>query len=125
VHKAAIEEAFHDGRFSPLRENELNKIVFEVSILDLPKEIEGLPDKKIDKIKKGDGLILECGIRKGLFLPQVWEQLPDKKEFLEALCWKAGLTPDYILDKDIKLYKFSVKAYKESKPKGTVIKIKF
>ncbi len=122
VQRVALQAALHDDRFSPLTEDELDKVVFEVSILSLPEILDGI--KQEEKIKNGkDGLILEHGLRKGLFLPQVWEQIPDKKEFLEALCWKAGLTPDYIIDKNTKLYKFNAKAFKESKPKGKIIEI--
>jgi AmmeMemoRadiSam system protein A len=124
VQRAAVEAAFHDGRFLPLKKEELANIVFEVSLLSLSEEIKETPEKIMGKIKEGDGLIIECGMRKGLFLPQVWEQIPDKKQFLEQLCWKAGLTPDYILDKSTKLYKFNVKAFKETKPKGKVIEVK-
>ncbi len=125
VQRAAIQAAFNDGRFSPLTEDELDKVVFEVSILSLPKILNGIKqEEKIQKIENGkDGLILEHGLRKGLFLPQVWEDIPDKKNFLGALCWKAGLTPDYIFDKNTKLYKFNVKAFKEVEPKGKVLEI--
>lgn len=123
VQRAVIEASFHDSRFLPLEKEELDKIIFEISVLSVPEEIEEIPEKRIEKIRKGDGLILECGIRKGLFLPQVWEQLPYKKQFLEQLCWKAGLTPDYIIDKNTKLYKFNVKVFKETKPKGKIIEV--
>lgn len=125
VQKAAVEAAFHDGRFPPLEKDELDKIVFEVSVLSLPEEIKCPPEKRVENIKKNDGLILECGLRNGLFLPQVWEQIPDKKDFLNNLCWKAGLTPDMWMDENTKLFKFSVQAFKETKPKGKVIEMKF
>lgn len=127
VQKASIEAAFNDPRFPPLTEDELDKIVFEVSVLDLPKIIHGKNlEERISKIEKyKDGLILEHGLRKGLFLPQVWDDIPDKKDFLEALCWKAMLTPDYIHDKNTRLYKFRVKAFKEEKPHGRIVEINF
>ena len=125
VQRAAVEAAFNDNRFSPLTESELNDVVFEVSVLTLPERIYGLNiEEKINKIEKyKDGLILENGLRRGLFLPQVWEDIQDKKRFLEALCWKAALTPDYIQDKNTNLYKFQVKAFKEVKPRGEIVEI--
>jgi len=30
-------------------------------------------------------------MHRSTFLPQVWEQLPDKKQFLEHLCLKGGM----------------------------------
>lgn len=125
VQRAVVEAAFHDSRFPPVSKEELDNLVFEVSVLDTPQFLNGLsPEEKFRKIEKGkDGLILEHGWRKGLFLPQVWDDIHDKKEFLEALCWKAGLTPDYAFDKDTKLYKFQVRAFKEVEPKGRIIEI--
>ena len=38
-----------------------------------------------------DGLIIECGGRTAVFLPQVWEVLPAPEFFLEQLKMKAGL----------------------------------
>ena len=127
VQRAVVEAAFNDNRFSPLTEAELNKVVFEVSVLTLPEKIDGLSiEEKVNKIEKyKDGVIMENGLRKGLFLPQVWDDIQDKKRFLEALCWKASLTPDYIHDKNTKLYKFQVKAFKELKPRGEIVKIGF
>lgn len=127
VQRAAIQSAFYDGRFPPVRKEELDNLVFEVSVLSLPEILKGInPEEKLKKIENGkDGLILEHDLRKGLFLPQVWEDIPDKKEFLEALCWKARLTPDYAFDKNTKIYKFGVRAFKETKPKGRVIEIAF
>ncbi len=127
VQKVAIEATFHDSRFPPLTEEELDNVVFEVSVLSLPEMLNGTKlEEKIEKIKNGeDGVILEYGTRKSLFLPQVWQEIPHKHEFLEALCWKCGLTPDIIYDKNTNLYKFNVKAFKEVEPKGRIIEIDF
>jgi AMMECR1 domain-containing protein len=42
-----------------------------------------------------DGLVLEEGLRRGTFLPSVWESLPEARDFLNHLKLKAGLPPDY------------------------------
>src|ERR1700733_4521257 len=39
----------------------------------------------------GDGLIIEDLGRRALFLPSVWEELADQRQFLMALKLKAGL----------------------------------
>jgi hypothetical protein len=124
VQRAAMEAAFSDPRFPPLKKEELNKVILEVSVLTFPKIINGKPDGYLDKIEDGkDGLILEHGTRKGILLPQVWESIPDKKEFLETLCWKSGLTGDYWLDEKTKLYKFYVKIFREKEPRGEIEEI--
>ena len=38
-----------------------------------------------------EGLVLQDGQRRGVFLPSVWETLPDARTFLNHLKRKAGL----------------------------------
>jgi AMMECR1 domain-containing protein len=40
-----------------------------------------------------DGLIIEDGAHRAVFLPAVWEQLPVPQDFLDHLRHKAGLAP--------------------------------
>ena len=42
-----------------------------------------------------DGLIIEDGSHRALFLPSMWRQLPDRRRFLGELKQKAGLDPDH------------------------------
>ncbi len=123
--KAAISSAFQDYRFEPLRKDELEKVIFEVSVLSKAKLIKVKnPKEYFEKIEIGkDGLILKHGIFSGLFLPQVWEKIPDIENFLRNLCWKAGLQSDCWLDKKTKIYKFRVQAFAEIKPRGKIIEI--
>lgn len=90
VQEAAISAAFHDPRFSPVREEELPLIQIEISVLTVPKPIEP------DKIKVGvHGLIVGKGHRSGLLLPQVaMEYSWNARTFLEQTCMKAGLSED-------------------------------
>ncbi|HSO67594.1 MAG TPA: AMMECR1 domain-containing protein [Desulfatirhabdiaceae bacterium] len=37
--------------------------------------------------------MLSKGCNRATFLPQVWDQLPEKADFLNHLCRKAGLSP--------------------------------
>lgn len=89
----AIHAAFHDYRFAGLRESELDKIKIEVSVLSIPEKL-GIGLDVFDKIDNKMGIILEKAGSSSTFLPQVWEQIPDKKEFLEELSMKAGLNKD-------------------------------
>ena len=104
-----------DPRFPPLRKNELDEIVVEVSVLTEPKLIEvKKKEKYLERIEPHkDGLIIKKDMRSGLFLPQVWEQIPDKIEFLSNLCLKAGLSPDEWMSDGISIYKFQVEFVKE------------
>jgi uncharacterized protein (TIGR00296 family) len=120
---SAINAATRDPRFYPLSSSELDKVVFEVSVLTPPEEVEvGNPKEYLAKIKVGeDGLIVEKGGYKGLLLPQVpveWEWC--EEEFLCQCCVKAGLPPDSWLMKGTKIYKFQAIVFEEETPQGEV-----
>lgn len=105
--------AARDPRFPPLGEKELDLVTVEVSVLTKPEKIEFKGEELLEKIEPGkDGLILKSGLHSGLFLPQVWEQIPDKTKFLENLCYKAYL-PNGAW-KDAEIYRFRVQAFKQS-----------
>jgi AmmeMemoRadiSam system protein A len=89
----AINAAFRDPRFRPLSLQEWEKTKIEVSVLTEPKALPYTDGEDLlKKLRPGvDGVILKKGYNQATFLPQVWEQLPDKKEFLTHLCLKAGL----------------------------------
>lgn len=125
--RAALSAAFGDPRFPPLESPELEKIVIESSVLSKPEKINAKTREKIlGEIKqKIDGLILEKGGSSGLFLPQVWDELPSKEEFLENLCYKAGLSdPEAWHRAGTELYRFRVQAFEEKAPDGAVIERK-
>jgi AmmeMemoRadiSam system protein A len=91
----AYNAAYNDPRFPPLTRQELEEIDIEISILSVPKKLEykGVDDL-LGKLHPGkDGIIIKKGGYSATFLPQVWEQLPEKRDFLEHLCMKAGLSP--------------------------------
>jgi uncharacterized protein (TIGR00296 family) len=120
---SAINAATQDPRFYPLSVSELNKVVFEVSVLTPPEAIEvKKPEEYLAKIKVGeDGLIVEKDPFKGLLLPQVpveWEWC--EEEFLCQCCIKAGLPPDSWLTKGAKIYKFTAIIFEEETPQGEV-----
>ncbi len=120
---SAIAAATQDPRFYPLTLNEIDSVVFEVSVLTPPEKIEvQKPDEYVAKVNVGeDGLIVEKGIFKGLLLPQVpveWEW--NAEEFLCQCCIKAGLTPDSWLTKGTKIYKFQAIIFEEETPNGEV-----
>ena len=120
---SAVSAATRDPRFYPLSLAELGNVVFEVSVLTPPEEVEvDNPKEYLAKIKVGeDGLIVEKGFYKGLLLPQVpveWEWC--EEEFLCQCCVKAGLPPDSWLTKDAKIYKFQAIIFEEETPQGKV-----
>jgi uncharacterized protein (TIGR00296 family) len=126
VQRASYASAFEDFRFLPLREDELSKIVFKVSILTEPELIKvKSPEEYKQKIELGkDGLILVYGNNQGVFLPEVpIEAGWNINEYLENLCFKAGLTPDVIYEKDAKIFKFQTQVFAEKEPEGEIIEL--
>lgn len=93
----AYKAAFSDPRFPGLTENELDGLVLSVSVLTPPQPMtihsEG---DLLSQLRPGiDGLIIEDKGHRALFLPSVWEQLPDPSRFLAHLKAKAGLPPTH------------------------------
>jgi uncharacterized protein (TIGR00296 family) len=122
---SAINAAVHDPRFLPLTINEINNVVFEVSVLTPPKIIEINDPKEVTKkITIGqDGLIVERGPYKGLLLPQVpieWGW--NLEEFVSQCCIKAGLPSDSWKSKQTKIYTFQAIIFEEKTPRGDIIK---
>jgi AMMECR1 domain-containing protein len=58
--------------------------------------------------------VLQIGGRGATYLPQVWEQLPDRTEFLNHLAEKAGCEPDAWRQPGATVYIYHVESFKES-----------
>jgi len=105
----AISAALHDPRFPSIKKDELNTIIFEISILSRPKILTvSSPEDYISKIKIGkNGLIIKY-----------W----GAKEFLCQTCQKAGLPKEMWKRPTVEIYTFEAEIIKEEKPLGKVIK---
>ena len=125
VAEAAIAAATEDPRFPPLDRQELNNIIFEVSVLTVPQQISVSPADYGKEIQIGrDGLILHWRFGSGLLLPQVPVELKwNVEEYLANICYKAGAPPDVWLDPSSKLCKFQAVVFKEVEPKGEVVQL--
>lgn len=123
VIESAISSATQDPRFPPVSSEELNQIIFEISVLTPPQLIKvEKPQDYPSETKIGrDGLIVEKGYYRGLLLPQVpveWGW--GTEEFLCNCCLKAGLSPDCWLTKGTNIYKFQAIIFEEVSPRGEV-----
>lgn len=110
----AMAAALHDPRFSPLTASELDITAIEISLLSasLPMEVRSEADA-LAQLRAGiDGVIFEYGRFRSTFLPQVWEQLPQPKQFMAHLKRKAGLSADFWAD-GVKLSRYSVTKWSE------------
>ena len=115
VAENAFAAAFRDPRFPPLSQEELARTRVEVSLLTpaKPFPVSGEEDA-LARLQPGiDGLILSFGRRRATFLPQVWESLPDPRQFMRELKLKAGLAADF-WDPAVTLARYGVRKWKEN-----------
>jgi AmmeMemoRadiSam system protein A len=117
VRTNAIAAAFRDPRFGPLEASELPKTSLEVSLLSVDERIEVASEEElINRLRPGlDGLTLEYGRHRATLLPQVWQQLPDARDFLAALKIKAGLAEDF-WSANLIVSRYAVVTWKEHEP---------
>ena len=123
----AIAAATEDPRFPSVKTNELNDIVFEVTVLTPPIEIDVYdPMEYLEKIKVGrDGLIIRHSFSSGLLLPQVPVEYGwNTEEFLQHTCEKAGLARDTWKNESVKIEKFEGIIFKEETPNGVIVREK-
>ncbi|KAA5606418.1 AmmeMemoRadiSam system protein B [Roseospira marina] len=104
---------FRDSRFPPVDHDELAGLRLSVSVLTPPMPMPVTDrDDLLARMQPGvDGLILEDQGRRGVFLPQVWEQLPTPEAFLTHLMRKAGL-PDTHWSTTIRIARFETRGIK-------------
>jgi MEMO1 family protein len=114
VAENALGAAFRDPRFPPVDGAEWPRCRVEVSLLSTPKPIRFADEADLlEQIRAGeDGLILEADGRRATFLPQVWEGIADKPQFLRELARKAGLPADIRLGR-CRVSRYRVAKWKE------------
>lgn len=106
--------AFDDPRFPPLDADELARTRVEVSLLTTPEPMSFTDEADaVAQLRPGvDGVVLEASVRRGTFLPQVWDELPDPVTFLAHLKRKAGL-PATWWGAGVRLSRYTVTKWKE------------
>ncbi|MGD8547322.1 MAG: AmmeMemoRadiSam system protein A [Thiohalophilus sp.] len=109
VAENAYAAAFRDPRFPPVSESEFTQLEYHISLLTPAEPLQFRDEADlISQLQPNvDGLVLEDGRHRGTFLPSVWESLPDRKQFLQQLKLKAGLSPDYWSD-TVKVSRYTV-----------------
>jgi len=114
VAENAIAAAFRDPRFAPLTSAEWPGVRVEVSLLSAAKPLRFADEQDLlAQLRPGeDGVILECDGRRATYLPQVWQSIGDKRQFLRELARKAGL-PDTVRLARCKLSRYRVSKWTE------------
>jgi AmmeMemoRadiSam system protein A len=99
----AVSSATRDPRFMPVTPDELPDLTYSVDVLTKPVPVTSV--KELDPKKYG--VIVECGGRRGLLLPDL-EGVDTVEQQIQICRQKAGIYPD----EPVKLYKFEVKRYR-------------
>jgi AmmeMemoRadiSam system protein A len=115
VREHAVAAALEDYRFPPVQPGELSEIEIEISRLTLPRPLEyDNHESLLHHLRPGiDGVILQDGIRRATFLPQVWEKIPEPTMFLSNLCMKMGAAPDLWRRKKLSVQIYQVEEFHE------------
>jgi AmmeMemoRadiSam system protein B/AmmeMemoRadiSam system protein A len=88
---AAVSAALHDGRFEPVRAEELPRLEVEMTLLSPPKSVASWRDIRLGT----HGIVIDKAGRRAVFLPQVpGEEGWTLEETLAHLSRKAGLPSD-------------------------------
>jgi MEMO1 family protein len=93
----AFNAAFRDPRFPRLDWLELAGLSLSVSVLTPPEPMKFSSEADLlAQLRPGvDGLIIEDQGLRSLFLPSVWEEIPEQRQFLAVLKLKAGLPAEH------------------------------
>ncbi len=115
VREHALAAALDDYRFPNLRLEELDEIKIEISRLTVPMPLEYADaDDLLAKLRPGvDGVVLKEGLRRATFLPQVWEKVPEKEDFLDQLCQKMGTSRNQWRRKKLDVLIYQVEEFHE------------
>jgi AmmeMemoRadiSam system protein B/AmmeMemoRadiSam system protein A len=113
----AAAAALRDPRFAPVTLEEFAGIDVEISLLEPAEAVRFSSEADLLKklVPKRDGLILEWRGQRATFLPQVWAELPDPKQFLTQLKQKAGWAADF-WSEDIAVSRYRVQKFAEKAP---------
>ena len=108
---------FSDSRFIPLTIDELENIEISVSLLSMLEHISFKDEKDLLSKIYPYGVIISEQDKRAVYLPSVWEQLPDREIFLNSLKEKAGLPPTYF-SRTFEAYRFTTVDLEEYTPRN-------
>jgi len=111
----AVGAALRDPRATPINCHDIASLNLELSILSEIELVPGATEGEIIKKLRPDrdGVIIRFRGQRATFLPQVWENLPHPKMFLQQLKRNAGLAANF-WHKDLEVWRYSVEKWSES-----------
>jgi hypothetical protein len=118
VRDVAMLAALKDTRFQPVTEAELGALEYEVSVLSPMRRVMDVKEIRVGT----HGLLIRMGDVEGILLPQVpVEEKWDRAEFLEQICYKAGLPAHAWQDPRADLFRFTALVFGEQRALEPVI----
>jgi AmmeMemoRadiSam system protein A len=104
--------AYDDPRFPPVTADEIPRLAISISVLSALEAIPARSEAElIDALEPGvDGLLLSHGAARATFLPAVWRQLPDPRDFVVQLKCKAGW-PGSFWSADLKAFRYRTETF--------------
>jgi len=116
VRENALAAAFRDPRFQPLVLEEFDITAVEVSLLTsaVPMAFRDEADFMAQLRPGVDGIVFQYGRHRSTFLPQVWESLPEREQFMQQLKRKAGLPPNF-WHAEVSIARYEVTKWKEGR----------
>jgi MEMO1 family protein len=111
----AVNAAANDMRFTPVKPDELKDIEVEVSVLSVPEQMTFNSSEDIlNRLQPNiHGVVLQYNNKQSTYLPQVWEQLPDKETFLSQLCLKQGSVSNCWQQSTVKVFTYTATVFNE------------
>ena len=108
----AYKAGFDDPRFGPMRAAELGRVDVSISVLSTPRPIRFAEEADLLRQIRPDrdGLVVEDGDRRGVFLPSVWERFPVAAQFVDQLKRKAEIAPDH-LSEGLRVSRFTAESF--------------
>lgn len=110
VYASAVNAAFRDPRFYPVRKDELANLDIEISVMGPIEPVRDTAEIVVGR----DGLIVSRGRNAGLLLPQVATDYGwDTEAFLRHTCTKAGLPEDAWRSPECRIERFSAEVFSD------------
>ena len=115
IQLCAVRSAAKDNRFSPVTLEELDGLVISISVLEFPTQLQAdNPLQYPSLLQPGkDGVIIVYKGKRSIYLPQVWEDIPNPVNFLSQLCLKQGSPANCWQDRQAILYRYGALEFSE------------
>ena len=110
VQEMAVAAATRDPRFAPVRVDEVDQLIIEVSVIGSRERIASAADVEVGV----HGLTIQHDGHRGLLLPQVARENDwDAETFLTRLCAKAGLPANSWREDEVDIERFTAQVFDE------------